>query len=111
MLSSEQNVEDRQPPGVSVTPRQRATHPATLLTAPPPQSSEPPTLGKGAIRDVEGTHGDTHEDQEFKKPKPARDMKGKLSGGIDIRNQSRGSPEPPPEVLGEMKGHDEGACS
>lgn len=54
----------------------------------PPLSLKPPTLGKGAIRDVEGTHGDSHKDQEFKKPKPAGETRraewwvaGELSGG------------------------------
>ena len=30
----------------------------------------PPTVGEGAIGDVEGAHGDAHENQELKEPKP-----------------------------------------
>lgn len=105
MLSSGENTEGCQPPGVSVMPRQShphsPTHPTTLLAA-PPVPSEPPTLGKGAIRDVEGTHGDTHEDQELKKPKPTREMKGEAEWG-HRQNRSGGSPEPPPQGTGPRK--------
>ena len=53
-------------PPPSTIPSGTHAPPGSLQPSPP----RPPTVGEGAIRDVEGAHGDAHKDQELKEPKP-----------------------------------------
>jgi hypothetical protein len=87
-----QYTQGKSSPPCSSHPRPRPA--ASLLSLHVPQ---PPTLGEGAVRDVEGTHGDAHEDQELKEPKSIMEEKWtrKLSQGKDTGSQSRPAPEPP----------------
>ena len=78
----------------------------STLGGPHPSLPRPPTVGEGAIGDVEGAHSDAHENQELKEPKP---MAQKWAG--QTRELSRGeeklapqNPIPTGQVLGEMAG-------
>lgn len=62
------------------------------LGSPHPSPPRPPTVGEGAIGDVEGTHSDAHENQELKEPKP---MVQKWVGQTRELNRDRGKAGPP----------------
>lgn len=55
-----------------LSPGYKQQYPPVLvpLGSPHPSPPRPPTVGEGAIGDVEGTHSDAHENQELKEPKP-----------------------------------------